>query len=308
MTSQVKSPVTGSYNTVLEREIPCSRLIEAYKKELCIDVAKYFSGIDKVSIYRCLDTGYRFYHPAGISGDGAFYQQLEKFPWYYMDWKWEHSIAMEHIKAGSSVLEIGCAKGSFLEKLRKSGSSVTGLEMNSRAMEECAAKKIDVHPDSIEEFSKNSTKRFDTVCSFQVMEHVHDIQGFIRSSLKSLNPGGTMIISVPNNDSLMIKDNEQILNAPPHHAGLWDMNSLIKLQDYFDIKIKAIHLEPLQEYHLGVFFKMADKKVREKISSKFGAFSPLINRIAPRFTHAAIAAVRESILGHTILIVFKKNL
>lgn len=44
-----------------------------------IDVSDFFNSIKKVSIYKCLDTGYRFYYPFNISGDNIFYQKLKNF-------------------------------------------------------------------------------------------------------------------------------------------------------------------------------------------------------------------------------------
>jgi SAM-dependent methyltransferase len=291
----------------LEREIPVSRIIERYKKELNIDVEKFFHGIDTVGIYKCPDTGYRFYSPSDITGDDSFYQQLEKFPWYYMDWKWEHGVTEKLVKKGDKVLEIGCAEGSFLKKIKENGATVEGLEINSAAMKRGTAKGLSIHPYPIETFAKEKQSVYDMVCSFQVMEHVTDIKAFVEASLSVLKPGGKMVISVPNNDCLMFQGEDTPLNMPPHHIGLWDMNSLIKLQDNFDIKLEALHLEPLQKYHLGFANKLAENGVKQKIREKIGIFSPIIEKIACRFASIGVSNVSKYIIGHTILIIFRKN-
>lgn len=303
----IKSPITGLDNITLEREIPSSFIIEQYKKELGVDVSKFFSGIERISIYKCLDTGYRFYYPFAVSGDDAFYQKLEKFPWYYMDWKWEHDIAENFIKKNDKVLEIGCAKGSFLKKIRESGGVVEGLEMNSDAMAKCVRDGLSVYPETIEKFSLNKKNTYDIVCSFQVLEHISDVKAFIESSLSVLKPRGLMIVSVPNNDCFMLKSNDQTLNMPPHHMGLWNMNSLIKLQNHFKMKIEAIHLEPLQSYHVGFTDKMVEQKLNDKLREKLGLFGALIKNMAKRFANLGVSAVSEYIIGHTILVVFRKN-
>ena len=91
-----KSPITGKDNVLLEKEIPSSFLINEYKKEFGMNVEKFFKNIKTVCLYRCLDTGYRFFTPFTVAGDDTFYQELQKFPWYYMDEKWEHVQSLPH--------------------------------------------------------------------------------------------------------------------------------------------------------------------------------------------------------------------
>lgn len=302
-----KSPVTGSNNVVLERKITASFVIEEYKKGLNVDVKKFFDHRDEISIYKCLDTGYRFYHPFDITGNDSFYQELERFPWYYMDWKWEHEVAADFIKKNDKVLEIGCARGGFLKKLKEKGVTVDGLEMNSVAADMCLSGGLSVYTDSIEKFAIGKTDAYDTVCSFQVMEHVAEVRNFLQSSLSVLKPGGLLIISVPNNDSLIFKSDDVCLNMPPHHVGMWNMNSLIKLQKYFNIKVESVHIEPLQKYHIGFAKKIAFKKVLNKLHEKLGFLSKFVLPIANRFALTGVSAVSEFMIGHSILIVFKKN-
>lgn len=305
--NKMKSPITGSNNVILEKEILSSFIIERYKKELCIDVSKFFKTIDKVSVYKCIDTGYRFYHPFNLSGDDVFYQELEKFPWYYMDWKWEHSIAESIIKKNDKVLEIGCASGSFLKKIKVGGAIVEGLEMNSAALKRGLSDGLTIHSQFIEDFSKGKDSAYDIVCSFEVMEHVTNIKSFINSSLSILRPGGKMIVSIPNNECLMFEGENIILNMPPHHMGMWDINSLIKLQNYFEMKIESIHQEPLQKYHIGFANKVTEKSVETKLRQKLGPFTFLLKNIANRFAFLGVSSVSNYIIGHTILVVFKKN-
>ena len=302
-----KSPITGSNNIVLEREIFSSFIVDEYKKELGIDVSKFFHHIDKIFIYKCLDTGYRFYHPFNVSGDNSFYQELEKFPWYYMNCKWEYGVASPFIKKNDKVLEIGCAQGSFLQKIKEAGGTAEGLEMNLRAREVCEKKGLNVQAVSIEKFSENKANTYDMICFFQVLEHITDVQSLLSSSLFALKPGGLIIASVPNNDCFMFKSNDIILNMPPHHMGLWNISSLVKLQNYFNMKIESIYLEPLQKYHLGFANKIVEKVVREKLQQKMSFFSTIIEKVARRFAFLGVSAVSDYIIGHSIVIVFRKK-
>lgn len=50
--------------------------IVARYRESKVDVARYFTGLTKVSIYECTETGYRFFHPPSLAGEADFYEQL----------------------------------------------------------------------------------------------------------------------------------------------------------------------------------------------------------------------------------------
>ena len=271
-----------------------------------MDVSRFFQNTKKVGIYVCQDTGYRFYHPFNVAGDDEFYQEIEHFPWYYMDWKWEHGVVNDRMLKDDSVLEIGCAHGGFLRKLKERGVKVEGLEMNSEAREACVREGLAVYPDSIEEFVKGREDSYDAVCSFQVLEHVPQVQEFLTASLSVLKPGGIMIVSVPNNESLVLRD-DGILNMPPHHMGLWNMNSLIQLQNHFDMKVDAIYLEPLQPYHVGYANMIAGPAIYKKIQEKLPVPLPFIEEFARRVGYASSTALSEHIIGHSIVVVFKKN-
>jgi 2-polyprenyl-3-methyl-5-hydroxy-6-metoxy-1,4-benzoquinol methylase len=225
-----------------------------------------------------------------------------------MDEKWEHKIALEYVKSSEKVLEIGCARGGFLKQLRKKNVTADGLEMNSDALNESKKIGLSVYSDSIETFSQKKISSYDMVCSFQVLEHVADVKSFLDASLASLKRGGRMIISVPNNDSIIMDtDDGGLLNGPPHHMGRWNMNSLIALQNHFNIRVESIHLEPLQKYHLAYALRMANTNVAKKLLKKVGFLSPLFTKASHLITYAGISAVSKYIVGHSIVIVFKKQ-
>ena len=54
------SPVTRSECVEVEDVLDSRDIIKAYLKA-GIDVSSYFAGFDTISIYKCNDTGYRFF-------------------------------------------------------------------------------------------------------------------------------------------------------------------------------------------------------------------------------------------------------
>lgn len=303
---QVRSPLTGSVNVELEKEIECNLIIENYSRQLNIDVSKYFRYLKVIQIYRCLDTGFRFYYPFNIDGNGEFYQKLQGFPWYYMDWKWEHKMASVLIRPEHKVLEIGCARGSFLERIQRRGAKCTGLELNESTSEYGRSEGLEILSQNIQDHAKENPGQYDVVCSFQVVEHISAIKEFLQASIDALKPSGKLIVSVPNNDSLIFKCNQIALNMPPHHMGLWDMNSLIKIQYFYNLQIEALHLEPLQAYHVGYAQSLVVKKLSQELRDRYGFLAPFMQRIGSRVIRFSMREVAEYINGHTVMAIYIK--
>ena len=242
----VQCPLTKRYNTQRVAEIPVQYITEGYKKELGVDVSRFLGRLETVHIYRCNDTGYRFYHPENIFGDAAFYAELQKISFYYAKWTWEHEMAWKNIEPGSSVLEVGCGTGCFMQSLVQRGFSIVGLELNEAAVNVCRSKGLTVWNELLEQHQGNHRNRYDVICCFQVLEHVYDVHSFITCCLECLKPGGRLIVAVPNNNPWYFKyDQRHLLNLPPHHSGLWNKESFESLPRFFNLTLIQIMIEPL---------------------------------------------------------------
>ncbi|MGD2090364.1 MAG: methyltransferase domain-containing protein [Candidatus Aminicenantes bacterium] len=295
-----------SYNTVLDREIEVAAIITKYKK-INIDVSPYFHNLNKIQIYRCLDSGYRFYYPFNIGGDNAFYEKLQERELYYLPWKWEHQVASKYIKPGMRVLEVGCARGDFINKLSRKGAICTGLEFNKKAIMKGQDKGVKILEESIQEHAENYTNFYDIVCSFQVMEHIPVVRSFIESKLKVLKKGGKLIISVPNNDSTLDFENS-LLNLPPHHLGLWNRESLLSIEMIYKLKLIDLKFEPLQDYHFKWYKRSFEKKINSHDNFlKYKILKSLyFNLRLDKLYYKYIKYLSKIIRGHSIIITYSK--
>jgi 2-polyprenyl-3-methyl-5-hydroxy-6-metoxy-1,4-benzoquinol methylase len=301
---QIKSPVTGSYNTSVVREISVPRIIALYNEELRLDVSRYFHGLETVQLCRCEDSGYRFYYPVDVFGDDAFYQHLQNFENYYNLEKWEYNAVCALIPESADVLEIGSGGGHFLQLAARKVKNVRlrGIELNTKAVTEARAKGLDVTAETIEEFAKENTERFDVVCSMQVLEHITEVRSFIESSLQTLKKGGRMIVCVPNNNPYLYKhDFYHTLNLPPHHAGLWNREAFSSLPRFFPMKVRSIRIEPLRDYKL--WYQTQVNYYKEKGSG----LSTLLSLIPRPVYKAPLILLKNYIEGRNILVEFVKQ-
>src|SRR3972149_3443438 len=112
--SQLTSPLTGRPNVRPLETWTATQLIGRWKAELGIDVTPEFRGHNQVRLYECADTGLRFFFPEDIAGSSMLYRQLQSLEGYYREEKWEHTVALRHLRGPSAVLEVGCGTGAFL--------------------------------------------------------------------------------------------------------------------------------------------------------------------------------------------------
>lgn len=249
----VISPITLKPNTKLVNTLSINDIIDLYSKDLEVDVVNIFKGLKEIYIYECLDTGYLFYYPMNLSGDESFYDDLKRqMPIkynvsYYSETKWEYEICCKMIKPNDQVYEIGAGNGAFLSILKKNGiDNLYGSELNKKSIETASKKGIYLEYKTIEGKAEETKEEFDVVCTFQVLEHVANVNSFIASSLKILKKGGKLIIAVPcNNPYLFKNDILNTLNLPPHHMGLWGEKAFKNLSKYFPIKLNEIIIEKL---------------------------------------------------------------
>lgn len=129
-----------------------------------------------------------------------------------------------------SLLEVGCGRGDRLAFFQGMGWQVTGQEIDSKAAEYVQkAYGIEVLCGDLVNL-KLAAGRFDAIIMSHVIEHVFDISGYLQECYRLLKPGGRLIITTPNSDSLAHKKfavNWRGLE-PPRHLHIFSLPSLQK--------------------------------------------------------------------------------
>ncbi|MEP6700807.1 MAG: class I SAM-dependent methyltransferase [Bacteroidota bacterium] len=244
------SPVTGKASLKVD-EFDIATIIRGYQKNITVDVSRYFTGTGKLPLYECPDTELRFFYPASLAGDGEFYTSLEDRSGYYDDWKWDYETAWPFIREKLSVLDIGCGRGAFIDKLKKEKNCVVhGLELNPSAYRLLQQKGISSQMQTIEDHAGSNKNKYDIVCFFQVLEHISSVKSFLDAAIECLKPGGLLIVAVPNNEPYLFGFNKyDWLNLPPHHMGWWNYASLNKLPDFFPVTVEKIIPAKFADYN-----------------------------------------------------------
>ncbi len=242
----VISPLTGSPEVVLESQLLPKQIISQYKTQFGVDVSGYFKGLKTVDIYRCKTSSLRFYYPFNLAGDGQFYADLARvYKGYYSVWKWEHEKVNRLIQPAQRVLEIGCGRGYFLEKLKEKKVQATGLDFNPDAVEYGKTHDLNIVDETIAAHAQKQPGAYDMVCAFQLFEHVNEVGDFLKDSIACLKKGGLLAIGVPNNDCYIFsEDPYHTLNVPPHHMLLWTPDALRYVAQLFDLELVEVTVQP----------------------------------------------------------------
>ena len=138
---------------------------------------------------------------------------------------------------GINILDIGCGGGLISEPLARLGAKVTGIDASEKNIKiaEIHAKKnnlgikyLNKSPEQMEEFEK-----FDIILNLEIVEHVNDVDLYIKSCGKLLKKNGLMFTATLNRTLTSyvkaIIGAEYILRWLP--IGTHDWNKFIKPED-----------------------------------------------------------------------------
>jgi 2-polyprenyl-3-methyl-5-hydroxy-6-metoxy-1,4-benzoquinol methylase len=137
-------------------------------------------------------THYYEQHP--LAGEAHWWENVRDYPLYEVPLM-ERLWAGFAPRAGASVAEIGCGRGSLLTVLAERGYRVRGCEVSPAAVAFCRAKGLDVIEGR--DFG-DARAACDVAASFQVIEHVRDPRAFVRKMVELVKPGGAVVVTTEN--------------------------------------------------------------------------------------------------------------
>ena len=152
-----------------------------------------------------------------------------------------------------SLLDIGCGGGLLSEPMCKLGAIVTGIDASRKNIDiaKMHAKKnkfkinnLTAPPEKI-----SIKKKFDIILNMEIVEHVSDLNYFIKSCTKLLKRNGLMFISTINRTLksylFTIVGAEYILKWLPVGTHDWNLfvkpDELIKISVKYNLKLNQIH-------------------------------------------------------------------
>jgi len=227
---------------------------------------------DKFKLYRC--SLCRNIFLAGIKTDKNYYQKyyesdyhlvnVKKSIFHYLlnffglfSMRRKVGYIFRNInRAKINILDIGCATGSFLEKLDQGRFIKFGVEIDKKAAQVSASKKITVYNSDFlqTEFKK---QKFNVITMWQVFEHIPKPRELLRKIREILTNDGALIFTAPNSNSLGFRLGKKYwyhLDSP-RHLFIPNKDNVSRLLKQSGFKIIGI-VNEFYDYPLDLFWSV----------------------------------------------------
>jgi len=210
--------------------------------------------LDEIHLYQCPNCKLKFFDPRLAGGD-RFYSELGKEDWYYLHpGKTEYDYVQKYIQSGNKILDIGAGRGVLFTKI-KANVEYTGLELSTKAVQLAKESGLNVKQEDVVKHAQDNRSHYDVVCLFQVLEHLTQLDSFLKSIHLTLKDGGLFVIAVPDNDGFISYTPNYTFNLPPHHTILWTEASLRYMAKKYNFDVTEVERELLQDVHREVAYK-----------------------------------------------------
>ncbi len=102
--------------------------------------------------------------------------------------------------SGIKILDIGCGGGLLSEPMSRMGANVTGIDASDKNIKiaKLHSKKNKLKINYLCSSPLKVTKKFDVILNMEIVEHVEDIDFFLKSCSKLLKKNGLMFVATIN--------------------------------------------------------------------------------------------------------------
>ncbi len=159
---------------------------------------------------------------------------------------WVQSLFTGH---KGQLLEVGAGTGAFADSMSKKGWKVTALEPDASSRQK-ALDNYNLNILPIEELFHLEPAKYEVITLWHVLEHVHDLNAYMKIFHSLLKPNGRLIIAVPNYTS--------------YDAGYYK-----KYWAAYDVPRHLYHFSPLSMHYLAKKHKMS---IMQKLPMWFDSF------------------------------------
>jgi len=147
------------------------------------------------------------------------------------------------------LLELGSGDGAFVRRLVNAGlprQNIVCTEYSPHGCEKIAALGIRCLAEDIRAVEPaRFPEPFDTICMFQVLEHLDKLDELFRALHRLMRPRGSVFLAVPNFRRIEFNEaHGALLDMPPNHIGRWNRRCFEKLAAAHGFQMQLHATEP----------------------------------------------------------------
>lgn len=221
-------------NTVSYHQCPVCASAQIEKVLTCKD---HTVSQQLFEVWECRQCSFRFTQHAPLPENiGAYYQseayishsdtgkglinKLYKIARRYTLGRKRHFIQKITGMLTGNILDVGCGTGAFIQEMKKAGWQTTGLEPDAGSREK-AYELYGLKPLPIDKLFSLPASSYHAITLWHVLEHVHDLNGYLQQLKQLLKPGAKLVLAVPNytsSDAAFYQQHWAAYDTPRH---LW---------------------------------------------------------------------------------------
>jgi SAM-dependent methyltransferase len=144
-------------------------------------------------------------------------------------------------KEKGSLLDVGAGTGAFADTMQNAGWKVTGLEPDETARAN-AFNNYQLSLNTLDTLHQLPADSYHAITMWHVLEHVHDLHGYLKTYQHILKADGKLIIAVPNYTSKDAENYREYWASydVPRHLYHFSPKSMEILLENEGFKLKAI--------------------------------------------------------------------
>lgn len=192
-------------------------------------------------------------------------------------------------KTTGALLDVGAGTGAFAHTMLLADWEVTALEPDDTARLN-AKNKYGLELSSPDRLFSLPAQRFDAITMWHVLEHVHDLQGYLKQFHTILASGGRLVIAVPNYTSYDAKVYGEYWAAydVPRHLYHFSPKSMEILGQAHGFRLTAI--QPM--WFDSFYVSMLSEQYRNGSANIFGAiWNGLLSNLKALFNREKCSSV-----------------
>ena len=193
------------------------------------------------------------------------------------------------------ILDVGSGTGEFLSYMRRKGYDTYGVEIAKKARELSTKNHGLFVKDSLSSLDETN---FDIITMWHVLEHVYDLDGYMKRIKSLLNDKGVLIVAVPNHKCFDQKFYGKYWAGwdVPLHLWHFDKESMLKLSKKYGFKISSIHPLYFDSFYVSLLSSKYKHNSSKLVQSfLIGLYSNLIAKFKTGEYSSLIYVLKKSI-------------
>ena len=197
---------------------------------------------------------------------------------YHTAREWMLSKKRHHIQNltnGKKLLDIGSGTGYFLHHMQEKGYEVRGVEIDESARK-ATLENFGIRVNTPEFFLNGQLEgNVDVITLWHVLEHLHDLTGYMQAMHRQLSDDGVLLIAVPNHKSYDARHYGHYWAAydVPRHLWHFSPKTVALLAKKNGFKVVGQKRLPLDPFYNSLLSEQYQSK---KLSFIFGGINGLI--------------------------------